>query len=151
LTHRRTHLTLALFGVAVTVALTGCGSARDAAITPSSKLVPATGNSPQQIVLTAQGAQRIGVQTAPALAAPGSRHGGPAVVIEPAAIVYDPSGRTYAFVNTAPLTFVEVPVAVDHISGNSAFLLKGPRTGAKVVTVGAEELLGVQTGVLAQS
>jgi hypothetical protein len=73
------------------------------------------------------------------------------VVIPPAAIVYDPSGRTYAFVSPAPLTFVEVPVVIDHIAGDSAYLLRGPRTGAKVVTVGAEELLGVQTGVLAQS
>ena len=73
------------------------------------------------------------------------------MIIPYSAVIYDPSGKTYAFTNTAPLTFVEVPITVDHISGNSAYLTTGPKAGAKVVSVGAEELYGVQTGVLAQT
>ncbi len=150
MTPNRPNLTSALAAVAIAVAIAGCGSSHDAPITPSSKLVPAAGRSPQRIVLTADGAQRIGLRTAAARPS-GSGSGRSAVIIPPAAIVYDPSGRTYAFVSPAPLTFVEVPVVIDHIDGDSAYLLSGPRTGAKVVTVGAEELFGVQTGVLAQS
>jgi hypothetical protein len=147
LTHNRRYLMLAL----VATALAGCGSKHHDAPAPSSRLVPSAAGSPEHIVLTADGAQRIGLQTVPARTPSGSGSGGSAVVIPPAAIVYDPSGRTYAFVSPARLTFVEVPVTVDHISGNTAYLLKGPRVGARVVTVGAEELFGVQTGVLAQS
>jgi hypothetical protein len=40
---------------------------------------------------------------------------------------------------------------VARIDGDSVYLLKGPRPGARVVSVGAEELLGVETGVLAQT
>ncbi len=149
MTHNRTHLTLTL--VAVALALAGCGSSHEAPITPASRLVPATGKSPAQIVLTADGAQRIGLQTTRAQPVPGRARGAAAVIIPPQAIVYDPSGRTYAFVNPVPLTFVEVRVTIDHIAGDSAYLVTGPRAGARVVTVGAEELFGVQTGVLAQS
>jgi hypothetical protein len=42
-------------------------------------------------------------------------------------------------------------VTVDHIAGSSAYLVKGPKPGARVVSVGAEELFGVQSGVLAQT
>jgi hypothetical protein len=132
-----------------------------------------------QVVLSPVGAQRIGVQTERTQAVPvpkapppivkikivaGVKHtittpapappnpAGKATVIIPySAVVYDPSGQTYAFTNTGPLTYVEVPVTVDHISGNSAYLVKGPKPGVKVVSVGAEEIYGVQTGVLAQT
>ena len=67
------------------------------------------------------------------------------------AVIYDPSGKPYVFTNIRPLTYVEVPITVQRISGNSAYLTAGPPAGAKVVTVGAEELYGVQTGVLAQT
>ncbi len=73
------------------------------------------------------------------------------MTIPASAVVYDPSGKTYAFVAVGPLTFTEVPVMVNYISGNSAYLRTGPRAGAKVVSTGAEELYGVQTGVLGQT
>ena len=72
-------------------------------------------------------------------------------IIPYSAVIYDPSGKTYAFTNTAPLTYIEVPITVDQISGNSVYLQGGPKAGQKVVSVGAEELYGVQTGVLAQT
>ena len=68
------------------------------------------------------------------------------------AIVYDPSGQTYAFVNRAPLTYVEVPVTMDHIAGSSAYPEPGaPRRARASCPSGAEELYGVQSGVLAQT
>jgi hypothetical protein len=77
--------------------------------------------------------------------------GGPDEIIPYSAVIYAPSGQTYAFINTGSLTYVEVPIMIDDISGNSAYLLKGPSAGSEVVSVGAEELYGVQTGVLAQT
>ncbi len=141
-------------GVAVAVAIAGCGGSGSPKTPVSARLESVPGSSVGQVVLTQLGAQRIGVQTAPAQrpAAIGPSGGGQrSVVIPYSAVVYDPSGQTYAFKQVAPLTFVEVPVKVNHVAGNSAYLAKGPRAGTPVVTVGAEELFGVQTGVLAQT
>jgi hypothetical protein len=158
---------LPLAGVLLGVALAGCGSSMTPPVAPAAKIEQVGSSS--RIVLSAVGAQRIGVQTAPALTVPTpagarARAGGsvsvanptgspgrPVAVIPFSAVVYDPSGHAYAFANVAPLTYTEVPIVVDHVSGNSAYLLKGPRPGTSVVTLGAEELLGVQSGVLAQT
>ena len=77
--------------------------------------------------------------------------GGPTTIIPYSSVIYAPDGSTYAFTSPSPLIFTEVRIAIDHIAGNSAYLDKGPRRGARVVTVGAEELFGVQTGVLPQT
>jgi hypothetical protein len=159
----------ALLGVVV---LAGCGtSSSDTGVAVSGRLVGATGKSPGHIILSQVGAQRIGVQTASVKAVPtppptvtttvvsGVKHTTTTPAPKPAdssiipysALIYDPSGKTFAFTNTAPLTYTEVPVTVDKIVGGQAYLKGGPKAGDKVVSVGAEELYGVQTGVLAQT
>jgi hypothetical protein len=175
---------LAVIAVAVPAAalLASCGSSSLPAIVPSERIVPVPGSSAGQIVLSAVGAQRIGIQTAvtrpvPALSAPPApppttklvhRATGIVKVTVPApkpkpipssskaivpvaAVVYDPGGSTYVFTSPGALKYTEVPITVDHITGNSVYLRTGPRPGTAVVTVGAEELFGVQTGVLAQT
>jgi hypothetical protein len=132
---------------ALGLALAGCGSSSSAPVQPAGLLVNASATSPGQIQLTKLGEQRIGLQTS-RVRRDGRSHG---VVIPYSAIVYDPSGKAYAFTNTAPLTFVEVPVRIARVDGNAAYLSSGPNPGARVVAVGAEELYGVQTGVLAQT
>ena len=97
-------------------------------------------------MLTPEGAQRIGLKTARA-----SKVRGTGSTIPLGAIIYDPSGKTYAFVAAGRLTYVETPVSVDRIDGNLAYLRRGPHPGARVVSTGAEELYGVQTGVLGQT
>jgi hypothetical protein len=142
--------------ILLALALAGCGGTATRPAAPSSVLERVGGSSAGRIVLTASGAQRIGIRTARVLSVTASapqpsRAGGPTAVIPFSAVVYDPNGRTYAFSSPAPLTFTEVPIDIDHVSGDSAYLLKGPRPGTQVVTVGAEELFGVQTGVMAQT
>ncbi len=131
--------------VVLAAALAGCGSSATPGIAPAYRIERTAGSPASTIVLTATGASRIGIETARAGKA------GSTVTIPYAAVVYDPNGKTFAFLNPAPLTYAEVPIAIESINGNSAYLLKGPRPGTRVVTVGAEELLGVQTGVLAQT
>ncbi len=159
--------------------LAGCGGSNTVSIPTSGRHAALAGSPTGQILLSALGAQRIGLQTQVAQAVPAPKPGPPivkttivggvkhttttpaatptipagssSVIIPYSAVVYDPSGRTYAFTNTGPLTYVEVPVDVNRISGNSAYLVKGPKAGTKVVSVGAEELYGIQTGVLAQT
>jgi hypothetical protein len=164
---------LAAIAALAGVALAGCGSASPPPPPVSGSLVGASSTSPGQIVLSALGAQRIGLQTAKATSAsppaavttttivagvkhtttthPAAPAGSPTVIVPYSSVIYDPSGRVYVFTNTRPLTFVETPITVANISGNSAYLTKGPKPGTSVVTVGAEELYGVQTGVLAQT
>src|SRR5436305_481038 len=106
-------MTLAKFPIVVIAvvlgaALAGCGSSAQPTIPASGVLVNQTATSSGQIILSQLGAQRIGVQTAPAHAA--SQPGGP-VAIPYSAVIYDPSGKTYAFTNTLPLTYVEVPIS----------------------------------------
>ena len=137
-----------LLTILVTVALAapGCGGTPAPAPPPASRLVPVAG-TPGKIVLSATGAQRIGLQTVPARARP-ARAG---VIVPASAIVYDSRGRTLVYVATAPLTFVSAPVTVVSMDGTQAVLSRGPHSGMPVVSVGAEELYGVQTGVLAQT
>ena len=136
------------------LAVAGCGTVRTAAIVPSSRLVHVPGSPAGKIVLSALGAQRIGIQTrtASVVRQVGSHgHARPSVTVPYSAVVYAPSGKTYVFSNPARLTYTEVPVTVDHIRGNVVFLARGPKPGTRIVTLGAEELYGVQTGVLAQT
>jgi hypothetical protein len=171
MSHSSRPLLAALAATAVAL-LCGCGAAsHDPAVAPSARLVGATTTSPGEIVVTQLGAQRIGLQTAPvkAIAVPPPKvtttivHGVKHTTTTPAppptdsatmpysAIVYDPTGRTYAFTRVAANTFREVGVTVDRIDGSTAYLKNGPKPGVRVVTVGAEELYGVQSGVLAQT
>jgi hypothetical protein len=73
------------------------------------------------------------------------------VIIPYSSVIYAPDGSTFAFTSPSPLVFTEVPVTIARIERDSAYLMSGPAAGAKVVTTGAEELFGVQTGVLPQT
>jgi hypothetical protein len=181
MTHANRLVGIAL-ALLVAALLASCGSASDHAIAPSERVVPLAGSSAGQIVLSAAGAQRIGIQTTAARSVPATpappapppatklvhRAGLIVKVTVPApkpkptpsplraivpvgAVVYDPSGKTYVFTSPGALKYTEVPVSVDHFAGNSVYLRTGPGPGTAVVTVGAEELFGVQTGVLAQT
>lgn len=135
---------VAIVLVAVVALVGGCGGAsKPQPPSPSASLTKAGGTS--RVVLSLVGAQRIGIQLAPA------RVAGSAVVIPYSALVYDPAGTTYAFTRVAPLTYKQVKVTVQRISGNAAYVTSGPTAGDEVVTVGAEELYGVASGVLAQT
>ncbi len=95
----------------------------------------------RSVVLTPLGARGIGIKTAPSAAT------GKTVVMPFGALLYEPDGRAVAYVKTAPLTFTRYFITVLHISGDEVFVTQGLTAGQQVVTVGAEELLGVQNGV----
>jgi hypothetical protein len=145
MTHAR-YLTLVALLIAGVIA--GCGSSSEPAVPQSSHVVHVPGTSETRIVLSAVGVERIGIRTA---RVQGSRGKTGSSAIPYSAVIYDPNGQTYAFTALSRLTYTENAITIDHISGNTAYLRKGPRVGAQVVTVGAEELYGVQSGVLAQT
>jgi hypothetical protein len=68
-------------------------------------------------------------------------------VVPYAAVLYDEHGKAWVFTNPAPLTFVREPIIVDYFDGDVAVLAKAPPRGTKIVTVGASELFGAETGV----
>jgi hypothetical protein len=98
-----------------------------------------------RVELTADGAQRIGLQTAtvrgPAAA------GQPALSVPLSAVLYDQNGATWVFVSTGELAFQRARVSIRTVVGDQALLASGPPAGAAVATLGAAELLGAEDGV----
>jgi hypothetical protein len=90
-----------------------------------------------QVILTAQAAQRIGIQTVPA-----TRR-----TIPYAAVFYDENGKAFTFTSPSRLTYVQTPVTVAYVKDHEAVLRRGPKPGTPVVTVGSAELLGTANGV----
>jgi multidrug efflux pump subunit AcrA (membrane-fusion protein) len=134
---------LAALAAGVILAAAGCtGSSTTAQQGPTAKVVRVGNSKVPSVVLTPLGAARIGVQTLQATTAP------PDTVVPYSALLYEPNGAAAVYVNTGPLTYTRYFVSVDLISGNQVYLKPGGLPpGARVVTAGAEELLGVQNGV----
>lgn len=142
---RRMRLAGLLVGAAVaaTAGLAGCASsASSAAQSPTSALVAPPPTAAPNVVLTPLGAQRIGLETAPVSAGPGG-----AATFPYAALLYEPNGQTVVYVPTGTLTYTRHFVKVDAITGGQVTATSGVTPGERVVTDGAEELLGVQNGV----
>jgi hypothetical protein len=68
-------------------------------------------------------------------------------IIPYSAVIYDLSGQSWAYVNTEPRTYVRQPVTIDYSKGQMTVLKDGPAVGTSVVSVGAAELFGAETGV----
>jgi len=98
-----------------------------------------------RLTLTAKAVERIGIQTTPIseTTVAGKRR----KVVPYGAVLYDAEGKTSVFVSSAPNTYVREPITVDYIQGDSAVLTAGPAVGTAVVSVGAAELYGTETGV----
>jgi|SRR5947199_4224568 len=67
-------------------------------------------------------------------------------VVPTSSVLYDAKGKTWVYINPAPLVFVRHAITVDHIDGDRVVLSDGPAPGTAVVTVGAAELLGTEYG-----
>jgi hypothetical protein len=102
-------------------------------------LEPIAGTDLNRITLTEKAAERLGLETAPVVAQEGQ------MVVPYAALLYDPSGQAWVYVNVGPLAFERQQVTVDAIDGDKVVLSKGPEAGANVVTLGATELFGSES------
>jgi hypothetical protein len=63
------------------------------------------------------------------------------------AVLYDNAGATFSYTNPKDLDYVRQPITVEGIRNKVAVLTAGPPSGTAVVTVGAAQLYGVETGV----
>ena len=100
------------------------------------------GSDLARVTLTDDAARRIGLHTALVEAASGT-----VTRIPYAAVLYDPDGHSWAFVKSGELTFERAAIDVDHIDGDIVFLSGGPEVGTEIVTTGAPQLYGAETGV----
>jgi hypothetical protein len=135
----------ALIIIAV-AALAGCNRTSVAAGPPPPAHVTAGPHGAVGVALTPLAAQRVGIQTAVAVSASRGRQ----AVVPYSALLYQPNGDSAIYAVSGPLTYTLVPVAVARILGNQVYLT-GLHPGTTVVTVGGEELLGVQDGVGVQT
>ncbi len=73
--------------------------------------------------------------------------GKPQKIVPYSSVLYDVRGNTWVYINPKPLVFVRHAIKVDFIEGDNAVLTDGPAIGTKVVSVGAPELFGAETGI----
>lgn len=143
---RRRRVWVSVAAIAVCV-LSGCGgsSSRDEGSPEPAKVEVIPGSDAKQVVLTAKAAARLDIQTAPL--ADADVGGTMRATVPYAAVLYAADGSTWVYTRTAELTFAKKPISVERIEGDRAILLSGPPAGTPVVTVGAAELLGAESGV----
>lgn len=142
--------TLTRIGTAAGAALivTACGHA-STDLRPPATVTKIPGSSVEQVQLTQLAVQRLGIVTAAVRKARVAVDGraGTHKVIPYAAVIYDTRGASWAYVNTAPRTYVRQVITILDIEGDTAVLARGPAVGAPVVTVGAPELLGTEYNI----
>ena len=128
--------------VVVSMMTAACGSpaskpAAEAAVTVDK----IEGSDLKKLTLSEHAAQRLGLTTTEVSAS------GSETTVPYSAILYDKKGATWAYTNPEGLVFVRAEVTVDDVARGVAYVDAGPDAGTKVVTVGAAELWGVETGV----
>jgi hypothetical protein len=64
-----------------------------------------------------------------------------------AVVLYDNHGGEWVYISPQPNVFVRASVKIVRVEGNMAQFLAGPPAGTKLVTDGAAQLLGIESGV----
>ena len=138
--HRTRWATWAAGTVAV-VALAGCAAtAAEPTSEEPAQVEAIPGSEVSKLTLTQDAIDRLGIKTEPVGATI------PAT-IPLSAVFYDKDGKTWAFTNPEPRTYIRQPVTIASATGQVATLQSGPPPGTAVVTVGGAELLGTEYGV----
>ncbi len=100
--------------------------------TPSPVTLTKVAGSPfNTVTLSQEAAHRIGIQLTPMTNQ-----------IPYSAIIYGLHGETWVYKLVKPLTFVRMPVVIDHITGQVAVLSSAPPPNTQIVSIGATELYG---------
>ena len=121
--------------------LSGCGGSSDTESAGPAVVEEVEGTDLSKITLTPEAAERLDIKTAAVTANGAGR------IIPYAAVLYSPTGETWAYANPEGLTFVRAPIVIEHIDGTRAMLSKGPAAGSKVATAGVAELYGAELGI----
>jgi hypothetical protein len=137
---------IAALAVAGGLVLSGCGGPAEGAapgpVEQPGVLVAGQDGGPGTVALSETAAKRLGLRTAPVSAAAGGT-----LTVPYGAVVYQPDGSAWAYVQTSPRHFQRQPLTIVGITGDTATLRSGPAVGAAVVVQGGAELVGVETGI----
>jgi hypothetical protein len=110
----------------------------EAAGDEAASVEPIKGTSYNTITLSAEAAERLGIETG-TISEKGGRK-----VIPYAAVSYTPNGSAFTYTSPADRTYVRKPITVKTVRAGQAILSKGPPVGTAVVTVGTAELFGAE-------
>jgi hypothetical protein len=138
---RHSHRWVLVALLAVPLLLAACGGGADQEAASPAVVEEIKGTDLHKVTLTPEAAKRLDIKTTSVIA------NGAARVIPYAAVLYSPTGETWAYTNPEGLTFVRESIIVDRIQGNRAWLKKGPAAGSKVATVAVAELYGAESGI----
>jgi hypothetical protein len=140
----RRRLILGILVVALPLAACGQESV-DAEVEEPAAVEEISGSELSRLTLSTSAVERLGIETA----AVGEEGSGSAArtTVPYAAVLYDADGQTWAYVSPEENVFVRHAIVVDRIDGETALLVEGPPVGTAVVTIGAAELYGTETGV----
>ena len=101
------------------------------------KIEKVSGSTFARVTLTEKAVERLGLETVPA----GEMN------VPYGALIYGLYGETYVYTNPEPLVYVRESIKIDDIEGDTVLLLEGLAPGTMVVTFGAAELYGAETGI----
>lgn len=104
-------------------------------------LEPVEGTDLTRLILTAEAAERLGIETTAVTTADDR------TTVPASAVWLDVDGDGWVYTNPEPLTFVREAISVERFDGEVAVLTDGPSAGTEVVTVGVAELIGSEFGV----
>ena len=142
--NRRRSCGIALL-VSTGLAVAGCGgSAQGAGDEPLAEVATVSspaGDGPAVVTLVAAAAKRLDIRTTAVAAASGG------LTVPYSALVYQPDGSTWVYAQTAALTYQRAAITVAAVHGDHVDLTAGPPVGTEVVSQGAAELVGVETGI----
>ena len=131
--------------IAAGVSLSACSEATSEYEEPEmaghyepAKLEPIRGTDAKRVKFSAEGAKRVGLETAQV------REDGQRKIVPYAAVIYNPEGDTFTYTSPEPLVYVREEVKVDYVDGDRVVLSEGPSVGTEIVTVGAAEVYGTE-------
>jgi hypothetical protein len=139
-----TRVAYGIAGLLASVALAGCqaaASAEEETLPEVASVETPTDGGPGIVTLAPAAQERLGIETTPV------EEGPDGLVVPYAALVYATDGSSWVYVQLEDATYQRAEVAVRHKDGENLLLESGPEAGTPVVTVGAPELVGVETGI----
>jgi hypothetical protein len=124
--------------VTAAFALSACGTHAVEEGAKEATVEPIEGTHTNLVTLKKEASATLGIKTT-AIRTEGGRE-----VLPDAALVYAPDGHTFTYSSPKPNQYVRAEVRVDRIDGRKVILKKGPPAGTNVVTVGSQELFGIE-------
>ena len=119
-------------------ALSACGTRAEEEGAQEATVEPIKGTDTNLVTLRKEASATLGIKTT-AIRTEGGRD-----VLPDAALVYAADGHTFTYSSPKPNEYVRAEVTVDRIDGGKVILKKGPPAGTNVVTVGSQELFGIE-------